>query len=313
MMPALELSVLVVSYNTRELTLACLRSLAEQTSGLVYETIVVDNASSDGSAEAIARECPGATLIRLAENIGFARANNLAAGLAKGEFLLLLNPDTVVLDGAVQRLVAFAKANSTAGIWGGRTVFADGSLNPTSCWKAMTLWSAFSRGIGLGALFRGSAWFDPEAMGSWGRDTPRRVDIVTGCFLLITSELWKRLDGFDKEFFMYGEDADLCMRAARLGAEPMVSPQATIVHIGGASERVRADKLVRLFKAHAQLMHRHWGAVDAWLGVRTLQMWAISRAAGWRMIASVRPRGRESAEAWAQVWKRRDEWCGAGR
>ena len=307
-MPALDLSIIVVSYNTREITLACLRSLLDQTSGVAFETLVVDNNSSDGSADAIAAEFPLVTLVRLTENIGFARANNLAAERAAGEFLLLLNPDTVVLDAAVQRLVAFARAHPDAGVWGGRTLYADGSLNPTSCWRRMTLWSAFARGVGLGSLFRGSRLFDPEAMGEWPRDSVRRVDIVTGCFFLITADLWRRLGGFDPAFFMYGEEADLCLRAARMGARPMITPDATIIHLGGASEKVRGDKMVRLFTAHARLMRRHWSPLRARLGLLTLRLWAGTRALAWRLLLPLKTGGRESADAWASVWRRRREW-----
>lgn len=310
-MSAPDLSIIIVSYNTREITRACLRSLYEQTSGVTFETLVVDNASTDGSARAIAEEFPRATLLARDDNVGFARANNLAAERAAGEYLLLLNPDTVVLDGAVQRLLAFARANPAARIWGGRTLYADGSLNPTSCWRKMTLWSAWCRGVGLGSLFRGSRLFDPEAMGRWARDSVRRVDIVTGCFLLIRRDFWNELRGFDPAFFMYGEEADLCLRASRLGAKPMITPDATIVHLGGASEKVRGDKMVRLFTAHARLMRRHWSAPAAWAGVWSLRMWALTRAAAWRALAWLRPGGKASAEAWSSVWRRRGEWTRA--
>ena len=156
------LSVIVVSYNTRAMTLDCLASLRDETRA-DFETIVVDNASTDGSAEAIAAAFPEMVLLAETANHGFAGANNLAARRARGEYLLLLNPDTLVLDGAVDRLLAFARARPEAGIWGGRTLYGDRSLNPASCWGRMTLWNLFCRACGpdrrlsaLGALqFRG--------------------------------------------------------------------------------------------------------------------------------------------------------------
>ena len=117
------LSILVVSYNTRDMTLECLRSVIAQTR-TPFELIVLDNASSDGSAEAIAVEFPDITLLAETRNHGFARANNIAAEHAKGEYLLLLNPDTIVLDGALDKLLTFARRAPDARIWGGRTVFA---------------------------------------------------------------------------------------------------------------------------------------------------------------------------------------------
>ena len=163
-------SILIVSYNTREMTLACLRSVFEQTHAVDFEVIVVDNASSDASSDAIERQFPQTRLIRSAENLGFAKANNLAARAAGGEFLLLLNPDTVVLDCAIDRLMEFAAERPKAGIWGGRTLFADGSLNPTSCWRFMSLWSLFAQATGLTALWRDSPLFNPEGYGGWRRE-----------------------------------------------------------------------------------------------------------------------------------------------
>ncbi len=135
------LSIIVVSYNTREMTMACLASVMAETRDAPYELIVVDNASSDGSAAAIATLGERVRLLALNENIGFARANNLAARKARGELLLLLNPDTLVLDRAIDRLATFATANRSSGLWGGRTLFGDRTLDPTSVWARMTPWS----------------------------------------------------------------------------------------------------------------------------------------------------------------------------
>ncbi len=178
------LSILVVSYNTRAMTLDCLRSVVAETR-TPYELIVLDNASADGSAEAVAAEFPQARLIASPENLGFAEGNNVAARDARGEYLLLLNPDTLVLRGALDKLLAFAKEKPQAGIWGGRTLYADGSLNPFSCWRRLDLWALAMRATGLVSLFRESPIFNAEAYGGWRRDTVRGVDIVTGCLFLI--------------------------------------------------------------------------------------------------------------------------------
>ena len=126
-----ELSILLVNWNTRQLTLECLASVIAETTRTEYEIIVVDNGSSDGSAEAIARAFPHVRLIESRENLGFARATNLQACEARGDKLLLLNTDTVVLDGAIDALMEFSRREPQARIWGGRTLFADGSLNAT--------------------------------------------------------------------------------------------------------------------------------------------------------------------------------------
>lgn len=209
-----ELTVIVVSYNTRDLTLAALRTLYAETCQTAFRTVVFDNASEDGSVAAIAAEFPQVELIASQDNVGFAKANNLVAAEARTEWILLLNPDTEVQNGAVDRLMAFAKAHPENGIYGGRTVFPDGSLNIASCWQRITPWSLVCSTFGLTALFPKTELFHPEAMGGWQRDSVREVDIVVGCFMLMKRSLWEDLGGFDLRYFMYGEEADLCLRAA---------------------------------------------------------------------------------------------------
>lgn len=297
------LSIIVVSYNTCAMTMACLASVMAETFDASFELIVVDNASIDGSAAAIAALCDQVRLIALTENIGFASANNLAARRARGEFLLLLNPDTVVLDNAIDRLATYATANPAAGIWGGRTLFGDGTLDPTSVWARMTPWSMTTRALGLDRAFPASAFFNPEGYGGWTRDSLRSVDIVTGCFLLIRTELWERLGGFDRAFFMYGEEADLCLRAAKLGARPLFVPTATIIHYGGASERTQAGKVEKLFRAKVTLMRRHWSAPARAFGKAMLAAWPLSR-----LIAATLLGRRPQAALWREVWSRRTIW-----
>jgi hypothetical protein len=303
-------SILVISYNTRDMTLACLRSIVAQTQ-TPHEILVLDNASTDGSAAAIAAEFPGITLLAEMQNHGFARANNIAARQARGEFLLLLNPDTLVLDGALDRLMAFAQRVPEARIWGGRTVFADGSPNPASCWRRMDLWNLFCRATGLTGIFRDSPLFNSEAYGGWDRMSERDVDIVTGCLLLISRTDWERLGGFDPAFFMYAEEADLCLRARRaIDARPRVTPEVVIVHHGGASETVRADKMVRLLRAKRELIRRHFPVWQQPVAKALFDVVPVSRSIAFDVIAglSLRSNAAESADVWTEVWKRRTEW-----
>ncbi|MGI9014866.1 MAG: glycosyltransferase family 2 protein [Phycisphaerales bacterium] len=304
----LDCTIIVVSYNTRDLTLQCLRSVVAETSDVSFEVIVIDNASTDGSAEAIENEFPNLTLIKREDNLGFAAANNVAVELARGEYLLLLNPDTIVLDGAVQKLMAFARSTPKAGIWGGKTLFADRTLNPHSVAARMTLRSLLCNVTGLRSMFRNSAIFNPEQYGGWKRDSVREVDIVVGCFLLIKRHTWKRLGGFDPAFFMYGEEADLCLRARRLGCQPIMTPEAAIVHYGGASEKLREDKVVRLLRSKTLLIDRHWSRFTAPLG-KALLRWSIF-ARTWTRSVPAFPRSiRERASIWKAVWRRRAEWA----
>ncbi len=295
-----RLSIIVISYNTREMTLACLRSVVAETT-VPYELIVLDNASQDGSAAAIAAEFPQAVLIAETVNHGFGPAHHIVRRHVTAPYILLLNPDTVVLDHALDRLLAFAERTPQAGIWGGRTLNADGTLNPTSCYARMTLWSVVCRVAGLNGLFRSSRLFNSEFYGTWQRDTEAEVDIVTGCLLLIATETWDRLGGFDDVFVMYGEEVDLCLRARAIGVRPRMTPEATIIHYGGASQAVAADKMVRLMRAKLELINRHFPP-----GQRGPAR-ALLRLLPWTRALAGRVSGRGGGAS-AEVWRRRAEW-----
>ncbi|HZW11194.1 MAG TPA: glycosyltransferase family 2 protein [Phycisphaerales bacterium] len=308
----MDVSIVIVSYNTRELTLGAIRSAMRETTRVSHEVIVVDNASPDGSAEAIAAEFPGVRLLALPENIGFGPANNAGARGARGEYILLLNPDTVTLDHAIDTLVEFARARPEHRIYGGRTLFPDRSLNRASAWGSPTLWSMFSRAAGLGALFKHSAFFEPESLGRWERDTLREVPIISGCFLLIERALWEELGGFDDRFRMYAEEFDLCLRARAHGARPIAVPQATIVHYGGASDRVVVEQTIRQYKGRAQLLRKHWPAWKARLGIRCLDLWAANKLARSLLLSPISGRHRDLATTWRTIFARRREWWSAG-
>lgn len=304
----MDVSILIISFNTIEMTRTCLQSVYEETNDASFEVIVVDNSSHDGSAAMIQCEFPQARLHALDDNLGFGRANNLAAQDASGDYILLLNSDTVVLNGAIDRLVEYARANPDAGVYGGRSIFADGSLNPQCVWGRPTLWSEFCLGVGLSTLFPQSRLFNPRYLPGWHRDSPREVDIIAGSFLLMESSIWKRLEGFDPRFFMYGEDVDLCLRARDLGHRCLFTHHAEIIHHGGGSERVAADKIIKLLRAKAQLYWKHWPTASAWLGVRFLDLWVVTRVLGHRIIGLARKRGPDASNKWTRIWKARSQW-----
>jgi len=304
------LSIIIINYNTPLHTLEALASVFRELKLNNYEVIVLDNASGDNSVETIKASFGDKIhLIASKTNTGFAKGNNLAIKQAKGEYLLLLNPDTLVQDHAIDELLSFAEMTPSAEIWGGRTLFADGSLNPFSCWQRQTLWSLLSQAIGLSSLFRKSSFFNPEGIGGWDREGIREVDIVSGCFLLIKREFWLELKGFDSDFFMYGEEADLCLRAREKGASPVVTSKATIIHHGGASEKILTDKLVKLIKAKMLLICRHFTPLTIPIGVILFTCWPLSRYAVHGLLSligrrlSIQPR-----KVWGEVWRRRKEW-----
>lgn len=305
-----ELTVIIVSYNTRELTLAALRTLYETTKRTRFHTVVYDNDSKDGSVEAIAAEFPQVELIASRDNIGFARANNVVAETVTTEWMLLLNPDTECHPGAIDNLMDFSRAHPEAGITGGRTVFPDGRLNIASCWRRMTLWSLFTASVGLLAAFPKSSFFNPEAMPDWKRDSVREVDIVVGCLLMIRRELWNELGGFDLRYFMYGEEADLCARARRMGYRPMVTPDAEIMHIVGAASNSLARKRIPLTKARVTLMRDHWPRWQVPIGLGLFWFSTAQRLLAATVMNKLRPseKSRSRKNLWDDMWESRADW-----
>lgn len=283
-------SILVVSHNGPEWLELSLRALLEEARPTCsFELIVVDSASQEPTRELLAAWQDRATVIWSEENIGFARGCNLAARRASGDRLLLLNPDAVVQEGCVDNLVEFLDARPGAGLVGGRTMRPDGRVDPSSCWGRPTLWSTFCFAVGLSTAFRGSRIFDPESLGTWERDSVREVDIVTGCLLMTTRETWDRLGGFDEDFFMYGEDADLNLRAAGLGMRPAITPDAVVIHAVGASSGRKPHKNRLLMTGKATLIRKRWSSRRARAGLGLLLVGAAVRAADERVRRTADP------------------------
>jgi len=305
----MKLSIIIISYNTCQMTLNCLSSIYKQTKLSDAEIIVLDNNSSDSSVVEIQKQFPDIKLVALTENIGFSRGNIECIKYAKGDYLLLLNPDTIVLNNGIDRLLSFAMNNEEAGIWGGKTLFSDLSLNPSSCWGKMTVWNLICRAMGLTAVFKNSEFFNSEAYGGWLRDNERKVDIVSGCFFMLKFSTWKQLNGFDETFFMYGEEADLCLRAKKLGYQPMITNEAEIIHFGGASEANKADKMVKLLKAKIMLIRKHWPTVAAPAGIFLMALWPFTRMIIFKLLNMIiKDKYCQKQQMWNDIWLKRNDW-----
>lgn len=304
-----DISILIVSYNTRDLTLDCIRSIYELTEGVSFEIIVIDNSSTDGSTDAIRKEFPEVFLVCLEDNLGFGKANNLAARYSSGKYLLLINPDTVVLGDTVKTIYKFAENNRYAGIYGGRVITGDGEIDRDSCRHTMTLWTRFCYVFGLAAIFKRNGLFNMEHYGSWTRDCVREVDILSGCFILIRKDVWCRLGGFDENYYMYGEDTDICFRAKKKGYRCLFTPDAEIKHYGGESETTRENKMVHLLKANATFIKKHWNRHTGWLGISLLWLLALRRMikAYFHGLLS-RDHGTEEFGEWKKIWRKRKIW-----
>jgi GT2 family glycosyltransferase len=294
----IDVSILVISYNTKDLTVDTLRSLPAACSGVTAEVIVVDNASTDGSADAICAAFPHLDVTRSAANLGFARAVNLAATRARGRYLLLVNPDTRPDGAFVAELVETADKHPEAGIYGGRTVREDGS-DFLAGYGFPTLWSSFCFATMLSTLGRRSPLFNPEELPALDRSQPGPVPGISGCLFMINRELFTQLGGFDPQYFMYCEDADLCLRATRHGAQPMLVPSARVIHLVGrsssATERPGPRKVEMLIKGKITFVDKNWSPPRARLGRLLLSTGVALRALAGR-------------EPWRTVWRTRSAW-----
>jgi hypothetical protein len=247
---ALDLSVLVVTYNSARLIGPLLSRLQEELAGVEAEVVVVDNSSIDGTAALVRREHPWVNLVASAVNLGFAAGNNLAAKHAGGRYLMLLNPDAVPAPGALTRGIALMDRHPEVGLAGGELRGADGSRQP-SARMFPTLRDELFTLSGLAARYPGSRlfarldrrWADPEAAAE--------VDWIPGAFVFIRAQDFAALGGFDERFFMYYEEVDLCRRLRAAGRKIQYWPELKAMHIGG--ESARTVKAARVSRTGSQL------------------------------------------------------------
>ncbi len=225
----MDVSVIVVNWNTKGLLLDCLRSVNPYGGKRRVEIIVVDNGSSDGSADAVRAEFPGVKLIETGENLGFARANNIGIRESKGRYVCLVNSDVRILDDCLERLAEYMDRNPTVGIVGPRILWPDLSMQD-SCRNFPSLWNNFCPVIGLDRVFKGYKLFSGEHMFCFAHDQEAEVDFLAGCFLMIRREGLDQVGLFDERFFIYSEEIDLCKRFWKSGWKVMFFPGAQAIH-----------------------------------------------------------------------------------
>jgi GT2 family glycosyltransferase len=300
-----EASIVIVSYNTRDLTLACLASLPGAADGVTYEVTLVDNASHDGTVEAVAAEYPEVRVIPLGVNLGFGQAVNLGVAASSGGCVVLLNPDARLTTGSLGSIVRISQSHADAGPIGGRVLRADGSIDFHTASNPLSLRELMSSAFGFGALRNrmGRPNGVPRAALCPG---VHRVGMVSGAFMAIRRDLWNELGGFRSRFFMYGEDADLCERARAAGAVPLLATHAVAIHESGSSSST-ANKRILSLAGRVTYVKAHWPRWKAWVGLRVLVVHVVLRA-----ICT----GRKSG--WREVWAQRAGWihgyrCGRPR
>jgi len=263
--------VVIVGWNARRYLELCLESLAAAPPDRSMEVLVVDNASTDGTAELIETKFPWVKLIKSKENLGFSRGNNLAIRQCLGRYIALVNPDVIVLPGCLDALADFMDQHPKVGDVGPRVLNPDMTLQ-SSCRRFPTLWNNFCSAAGLSTLFANMRAFAGEHMFFFLHDRTMSVDVIVGCFSMIRREAFDAVGLLDENLFMYGDDVDWCRRCWNAGWEVSFYPGARAIHDRG---KITAPYPVRFALAQQRSVLYYWSKHHGFwgvLGIRSIML-----------------------------------------
>lgn len=305
--PDMDVSVVIVNWNTRDVLHGCLKSIFEQTRDIGFEVFVIDNDSSDGSADMVRGEFPSVILIENAENRGFAAANNQGLERMRGRYALLLNPDTIILDGAIQKCVKLADGERDIGVLGCQVLEDDRRIQMTG-FSFPSVWTLFLLNTRLMKLMPRSRLLGKPELGWWDRNSDEDLDIISGMFMLVRREAIEQVGLMDDAYFVYGEEADWCYRFAKAGWRRHYTTSARIIHLDGGSKstsQVSAKMYVQLQKSMLIYSRKHLGPLStlavkaiyiatnglryvAWLAKSAIKRDPVSRSKSAAALAALR-------------------------
>jgi N-acetylglucosaminyl-diphospho-decaprenol L-rhamnosyltransferase len=262
-----DLSVIIVSYNTRDIILACVDSIVRNSDGLNIEIIVVDNCSSDGSANALRAAFPYITVIDSPTNGGFSFGNNIGLEQCHGEYILMLNPDTEILSGCLTAALNHLKQNLDIGLLGAQIRYPDGRKQ-NSMIRFLSLKTLFFLLFLPSRFVVKNHWMGDHRYGRHRADTAHTVDCVMGSFMMLPRVILQQVGGLDHRFFMYGEECELAHRIKAYGKQTVYFPAAQIIHHSGASTQgMNVWQAVEMTRGHILFLRFTRGAGIAWTGI----------------------------------------------
>lgn len=253
----MDLSIIIVNYNTKELTLQCLESIYEFNTRISsFEIFVVDNNSTDGSVKAIKQQFKNVILIENRDNVGFSKANNQAIKQAKGEYVLLLNSDTIIKENTLSVMLQYMQQNHSVGAAGCEVLLPDGKLDK-ACHRGFPTPSAsFYYMLGLAKKYPNNPKFNEYHKSYYNMRKIHEIDCLVGAFMIVRAETIQQVGMLDEKFFMYGEDIDWCYRIKEAGWKIIYNPTVSIIHYKGASSRRKPVKIVYEFHRAMFLFHK---------------------------------------------------------
>jgi GT2 family glycosyltransferase len=278
------LSVIVVNYNVKYFLEQCLCSLRAALTNIHAEVLIVDNCSSDGSIAYLRPLFPFVTFIQNNDNEGFAKANNKALQLAKGKYILFLNPDTILAEDTLQQCIDFFTAHANAGAVGVRMVDGSGVFLPESKRAFPSPIVSFYKLAGLSSLFSRSKIFNRYALGFLPEHLVHEVDVLAGAFMMVRKHVLDVIGSFDEQFFMYAEDIDLSYRMQQAGYKNYYLGNVTILHFKGESTKKGTLNYVHMFyQAMRLFVKKHYSGAGAWFTSKSLYAGILLR----QMIAAL--------------------------
>jgi GT2 family glycosyltransferase len=291
----INLSNIIVSWNAKEYLDECLQSIEKNAPPFTFETIVVDNASTDGAPELVEKKYPQVHLIRNAENLGFAKANNIAIEQSKGKYICLINSDAVVLKDCLDLMCRYMDDHPEIGVLGPKVLNRDGSLQPT-CREFPTFWKNICHAMSLNKLFPKSSFFSGYTMMNWAHDTVLEVDFLSGCFMMVRKSAIEQVGPLDDNFFFYGEDKDWCKRFWKAGWKVVYFPHAEAIHyLYGSSDKDPVKLYIQQTKANLQYYSKHCNFISKMGFVLTNIIHQLVRVVGYSLLYLIKSNGRETS------------------